>query len=56
MHLTWREGLHMREATVKLSAFGVVGAGLLLDPITPGIVLDARAESFSVKPAAWEMT
>ena len=46
----------MREATVRLSAFGVVGAGLILDPVTPGIVLDARAGSFNVKLGAWEMT
>ncbi len=43
----------MRNATVMLSACGVAAAmGLILDPIIPGIVLDARAESLKVKPGA----
>lgn len=47
----------MRKAAVVLNAVGVImAAGLVLDLAIPGIVPRAQAESFKVKPGAWEMT
>ncbi len=34
----------------------VLGIGLILGPHIPMLVLDAQAESFNVKPGAWETT
>ncbi len=47
----------MPKTTVALSTFGVVvTAGLILVPLSPGLVPDMHAESLNVKPGAWEMT
>ena len=47
----------MRKASwVVIQALAVVGWGLIFDLCMPATVPSARAESFNVKPGAWEMT
>jgi hypothetical protein len=47
----------MLKTPVALTVIGVVLAtGLVLDLFISGSVPDTRAESFNVKPGAWEMT